>query len=215
MSQVIWILREQRSGGTWFVKKLCEKIKRTSCFFDLLPEFTNLSYINRKHYFIERQQHLDDTEKILNTHDFFATRGLANYTDPCIIRLSRRNKTEQFLSHYLINFSLIPHNLTYQKSLQSFPKLNKIMVSKSEIDKFIKLQNKNDWLWSFATVSYPTEVIYYEDLLDGYNSKLLELDFCMSHKQHDLPVKLPYDKKEVFVNYHLIEKYLTEKLMAR
>ena len=90
MNNIIWVFREHRSGSTWFIKKIAYLLKRPDNFLEM-PE----------KLFLARKQTNQDSKEILNTHNFVALKSLKNYTNPIVIRVSRKNKTEQFISEYI------------------------------------------------------------------------------------------------------------------
>lgn len=216
MNRIIWVLREPRTGGSWFIDKCAALLNRSSYFFESIREFDILPMPRKETYFINRPQHKDDTTRILNTHEFSAVSSFKNYDNPIIIRISRKNKTEQFLSFYLANLtrktynSVKFYNVYNQETLSNMPNYTNLVVEAPAIKQFIKRQKIVDDYWNKIKNVYDTEVIYYEDLLVNYHSKLLNVSFDMNMDHIEkLPLKLPYNKKEIFLNYDLIDKQLS------
>lgn len=211
MNEIIWVLREQRSGGTWFVEKCCEVLKRESYFFEQTSEYNKLPMFRTKYCFLNRVQETKDSQRILNTHDFSAVESLHNYTNPKIFRITRRDKTEQFLSLYLSNLTkkslnVVKYYNVYDKdTLDKLPKYNNLIVEKSAVIQFLDRQKIINDYWNSATSNFECELIYYEDLLQTHHSKLLNLSFNMQEESLNLPIKLPYNKREIFINYDKID----------
>jgi hypothetical protein len=222
MNRIVWVFREQRSGSTWFTTRLANHLSRESHFFDIETNFTKIRFNEqekfREKFFTNRVQQKEDINKILNTHDFLACKGLQNYENPIVFRVSRKNKIEQFFSLYLANLSYSNNygmNIWSTKELENCPKYDNIIVSKKDIDFFIKVQKKNDFLWKSFANMYDTEIVYYEDLLETYTSKVIpDVSFSLknNYANETLTVKLPYNKKEIFLNYDFVEKYICKEL---
>ena len=211
--RIIWVLREYRSGSTWFTMKLCKLLNKEFYFFD---NKLKTNFQDREKFFVSRKQEKDDYMRILNTHHYFALKSFNNYNNPIVFNVTRKNRTEQFLSFYFAfkYSSNIPNKVAVNLSkdkLDLFPKYEKHVVPEIDALEFCKTVKSNSKLWYNNCNNFEHETIYYEDLLDGYNSKLLRTNLCMeTEMDNDLPVKLPYNKQEVVLNYSKIENIILE-----
>lgn len=209
-NRIIWVFREPRSGSTWYTTKLCKELNRQFYFFD--ANF-NIDYLERESYFLNRKQDKEDIKKILNTHHFFGLKALKNYRDPIIIRVTRKNKTEQFLSEYLASYSATRFlNITDVKDMEKLPKIKNVVVPYSNVDKFIEMSSRNEELWKKYATEYEHETMYYEELLEGTNSNIFSLQFDMKDNEEGLTLKLPYKKEEIFLNYDKINNRIKDML---
>ena len=161
-------------------------------------------------------------EQINMTHVF----SLIENFEGVVIHCTRRNIIEHFIATVFydrimkedkewVNFANvigIPshiHNDDKRRPvlIQKFRELverTKFTVYKSEFEEFIKIKKQNEQIIE----SYPghKQTIYYEDLFEGVDIPSLELK-NITFKQRGAFVKLPYDKKEITVNYSEIETW--------
>lgn len=211
MNRIIWVLRELRCGGTWFVDKLSHTYYKKPYMFELVPEYKILSYEERRLYYMNRKESNDDYTRVLNTHDFCAVDGLKNYSNPIVFRVLRRNKTEQFLSLYLGKLGKMHYHVYDNKHIRQLPKYDPMIIPKKGIDQFLRESYDNERLWNSISNLYETETLYYEDLLDTFTSKILpDVKWSMNEPTNDrLPLKMPYDKRKIFLNYDDIEKAIS------
>ena len=213
INQIIWIFREPRSGGTWFTERLALKYNRRLNFLD--DQLSNVPLdISKKNFFLNRVQQENDKDAILNTHNFFALESLKNYQNPIVIRISRKNKVEQFISGYIAEMLKNKFlNIDKVEQLKSFPKIDKFFIDKKRMDFFIQHCKELDILWNTYSNPYRTEVVYYEDLLNSYSSDLLGIhNWSMQDNDVQPTYKIPYSKNELVINFNSVRSYLEQSL---
>lgn len=75
---------------------------------------------------------------------------------------------------------------------------------------YVEEKKYNEKLWNEHSNKYESEMVYYEDLLTGWDSKLLNIHLSMKNNtKSDIP-KLPYDKKKTVINYDEIDRFLKD-----
>jgi hypothetical protein len=202
INRIIWVFREQRAGSTWFTTKLCQHTERQDYFFD-----GHTIYAKREFY-LTRPQEKEDYKRILNTHNFFVMKSLFNYDNPIVIRITRKNKVEQIISNYVT--SLTKHfNIEQKTQLTNFPVLDKFFIPLHKLDQLIRNLTYSESCWQEYAKHYENETVYYETLLQEYNSSLLNISNWSMNKNVDQPtLKLPYDKKSLIINYDEVENYI-------
>lgn len=216
--QIIWIFRERRSGGTWFTLKLCHTLDRENFFIDdKIP--TNCSYFEKEKIFLARHQQDGDEKKILNTHFFYGLPSIANYTNPILLRISRKDKTEQFLSEVIAsryNRLKSLYNLHDLNNLHKFKSIEPHKLDETLVFDFIEQSKTNEKLWYNYSKNFNNETIYYEDLITKFSSKILPIEnWSMANNENNLTYKLPYEKEKIFLNYKRIKKIIEEKLITK
>ena len=239
--RIIWNIRDPRSGSTWFVNNLCIKLARTSHFFDILNPnifgvyddtyYNELDKDNKKRvisdFFEGLKQDQADTYKILNTHEYTILESISNYKDPILFRNLRRNKTEQFASLIVANKTQ-RYNVHSIYQRDTIPKIDTITVSEGSIFSFIQRVNDAEILWQTHAPNYENETVYYEDLLEGWESTILPIKFKMNPNEEDknlrtgsksvsainptIPIKLPFNYREIITNYDDVDRILKENL---
>lgn len=201
---IIWIFREMRSGSSWFTAKLSNTLNRKAHFFDI-QECAQIDPSQRGQFFLNRKQQVEDYNKILNTHYFLGLSSLSNYDNPIVFRVTRRNKTEQFLSEYLVTLrNQQTTNVENQSDIEKLPTIDKSIVPLKLAKSFVARHKEYDNLWKQYSIHYRNEVVYYEDLLEKYQSTILPLGpWKMNNVETEpgLTYKLPYDKQELILNY--------------
>lgn len=237
--KIIWYFREPRSGSIWVKNNLKNLLKREMRIFDFprnegfqRQQFNDERLENNKtllkesedpnqrhnhlvmNYFNDRNQQLDDVDYLLDSHHFEPLVTMKKYTNPILLRTSRKNKTEQFLSSYIAKNTGI-HQLYTQTEIDSYPKINPIIVPLDKtIYRYIRYTIRIETWWNEYASQHENETIYYEDILSGWESKILPLKLNMSEMNNieELPMKLPYDKREIILNYDEVDKLLKQEL---
>lgn len=211
--EIIWIFTEPRSGSTWFSRKLSLILNRR-----LHPRDQGFESKNNKEigdFFLSRQQLETDKEVIFDTHFFSGLKGLKNYSNPIVLRVTRKNKVEQFLSRVIAtkyNHNRVWNVITEQER-NNLPIIEKTVVSINEVREYIRLTKRNESLWNEYSSIYRNETIYYEDLLENFNSKILPVsNLSMKIEEEGLPLKMPYNKKDIFINYDQIAKLIKREM---
>jgi hypothetical protein len=210
LNRIIWVFREPRTGSSWFTHRLADTTQRTIHFFDI-KECLRIKPNERLDYFKNRKQQFHDNNLILNTHYFSALNGLCNYDNPIIFRTCRKDKTEQFLSQYLLNFRHEKYiNVKTDEDINNFPYIPPMIVPLNEVYGFVKFNQKLDNEWTTFTKEYTTETVYYEDLLSNYNSTIMPLYnwSMLNSNENDLTKKIPYDKTKIILNYDKIKNIM-------
>ena len=94
-----------------------------------------------------------------------------------------------------------------------------IVISQEEIDIFINMQKtKFDEPWNRYSSNYENETVYYEDVLESWSSSILPITLSMkntnkvgevvSGRGRLFTLKIPYDKKELILNYEQVVETL-------
>jgi hypothetical protein len=66
---------------------------------------------------------------------------------------------------------------------------------------------ENQVFWDKYSNQYRNETVYYEDLVNGHNFKYLPIPkIGMNIDDDNILKKIPYDKREIVLNYDQIEK---------
>ncbi len=195
--EILWLFREPRTGSSWLNIKLSKLLNRERNFLDdqAIGDLTN--------FFLKRIQHEDDINHILSTHHFQALESLQNYKDPIIIRTLRKNKVEQFFSQYIGLHSELKYIRYYEEKINLQP----MMVPKKKAILFMEKSLENQVFWDKYSNQYRNETVYYEDLVNGHNFKYLPIPkLGMNIDDDNILKKIPYDKREIVLNYDQIEK---------
>lgn len=210
--KTIWLFKEQRSGSSILAETLCRELSLNYVFvenfYQHLPKTQRISRI------LKRTPEDTDTASLLHTHLFEATTVLSKYQNPIVLRCSRKNKFEQFLSWLTVKesdwnfFHLTKDNILNQNQIFEELCKRKIVVKKSDFDKFTLLHYSHEKFWKVAE-SYPNQVIYYEDIITGtididilnlYNLKLNSNNYIKNPDTY---------KKDIFVNYDEVQTWFS------
>lgn len=237
--RIIWNIRDPRSGSTWFLYNLTAKLIRVSYFFDILnPDlfstkdvYTLPDSIEKKNainnFFRNRKQDDRDAYKILNTHEYSALESMGNYKDPIIFRNARKNKTEQFASLVIANYTQT-YNVHSKDRRSNLPKEISVTVPEGEIVCFIDRVKEAERLWQTYATQYENETVYYEDLQKGWESNIVPVKMLMEGDEDTfnksnlkpsfhirgipgnppMPLKLPYNYQQIITNYDKIDMVL-------
>lgn len=212
--RVIWVFREPRSGSSWFTSRLANTLDRQYYFFDDMLSKKMIDFNQRLEYFLHRKQEPDDVNKLLNTHHFFGLQSMSNYTDPILIRVTRKNKVEHFCSIW-ISRNIVGkfYNVHNEYELSKYPEIKPVEIPYKHVYQYIDKIKINEQLWNTYATGYENETVTYEQLLDNFSSTLLPIEnWSMQVPQEGLSIKLPYNKKEVIINYSFIENIIRENL---
>ena len=193
--RIIWLFRQPRSGSTWFQYALKNRIGR------------KILFMNREYNIDGRVQQPEDTELLLSTHNFNALERIHEFTNPIIFCIDRKNHTEQFISNHIASHTKI-FNVNSNNEVINFPFIKPFTIPLRYVRLWSEYKKYRDSLWNKYALNYENEVVYYEDLLKGWNSKLISsLYFSMGDTTYtdSTPRKLPYDKKDIILNYNTID----------
>ena len=213
MNRIIWLFRETRSGSTWLAGYLCSKLNRTSIFLeeDLPKSMTLDDKIKR---LSGRKQLESDRNVIIHTHIYELTKILHEYDNPIVLRCSRKNKFEQFLSWCGIKYSNYKfYNLQKQQNIFDTRLYEKFISKKIQITKQDYLEwcdyelDRIDKSWAFVK-PFENHTVYYEDMLDG-TANIPNLDLYNIKMNNDGSIlKLPENyKKNMIINYNEIKEW--------
>ena len=212
-TKTIWLFREPRTGGTWLTTALQKELKRGTAW----PG--------------ETDKVIDPTTVIINFHNFKqGFEHIQEYDDPILIRTTRRNKADILISDhvrtrigdYMISTGVPPiNNITteeeyiYIKNIMH-NRIKPFVITQREIDNFIACQKtKFDVQWNINSRECENETVYYEDLLESWSSSILPITLSMKNQKQFgegssarlFTHKIPYDKKELILNYEeIVEK---------
>lgn len=189
-SRNVWVFAEERSGSSWLSRELAVRLGKQYWGVD---EFeVNPNWVHQTHEF-EFLERIDDF----------------------VIRTTRRNKYEHFLSYKFFierqkqgwkhpHISHPPGVERFQKMLELPP----ITVSKEDVEQWLAMNRERKRQW--ANYKYPKQTIYYEDLFEGVSIPELKIDL-ISFKQGGQLQKLPYNKEEHFTNAEQVREWLSEE----
>ena len=218
---VIWIFREPRTGGTWFSDHVAKNLGFTQCFIDGTragppPPNSELGFDSESFFKEVHKFPLEST--VFNTHFFTALLLMDRFENPILIRCARRNKTEQFMSHWLTKMTdyrftnIIPGDDSHQRSVELFEKVTQqpTVVPKKDVETYMRVRLRNEMLWDQYATKYQNFTVYYEDLCEnGVDIPFINLYNCKITSE-GLTEKLPEYKSKVFLNRDMIQKWIED-----
>lgn len=221
-NRIVWVICMPRSGSNWFKWNLCVYLKRYNHGFH---DGTISDMSNHVEFFKNRKQESEDYNRILNTHLIRALESINNYTNPIIIRTQRKNLTEQFLSLYITRITGMYNVSTIDEFNKKWSINQPLTIPIDEVYSYIENLEYEYKIWDTYSSQYENETVYYEDLLSGWESKIIPIKLNMTHNDSNkqtysysnklcrmtLPIKIPYNKKEIISNYDQIEKIFEER----
>lgn len=214
MNRIVWLFKEQRSGSSWLCHHICKTINLTYTLVE--DEYQHLPRHDRIKNIVSRKQQDTDYGSLLHTHLFEGLMSLSKYDNPIVIRCSRKNRFEQFLSWYAVKstnwkfFHLMrseeKSNFGERKVFDDLLK-SKIVIPKSEYHEFMhRVVDTSDKFWNLAS-RYDNQVIYYEDMMEG-SFDIPVLGMYNNHMDEDTFIKNPDSyKKDIFVNYDEVKDW--------
>lgn len=217
MNRVVWLFKEQRSGSSWLCNHICNVTELNYEFVE--RDYQHLSRPERIKTILSREKQDSDIGSLLHTHMFEGLLTLKKYDDPLVIRCSRRNRFEQFLSWYAVKssnwkfFHLMKtessSNIGEREVFEDLLK-SKIVVPKSEYTEFMnRVVHTSNHYWELAK-NYDNQTIFYEDMLiGGFDIPMLNMHDI--HMDQDVFLKNPDSyKKEIFINYDEVKEWFDE-----
>ena len=207
--KVIWLFRHRRSGSTWFNETLKKVIKRQGLL--IKPVTKKENYLSDYSIdFNNRSEEPKDKEIILSTHHFVILEEMHRWTNPILICVNRKDNTENFISDFIFKKVTGIANLQNTSELILFPNIEPLCIPIRFAEMYVEEKKYNEKLWNEHSNKYESEMVYYEDLLTGWDSKLLNIHLSMKNNtKSDIP-KLPYDKKKIVINYDEIDRFLKD-----
>lgn len=213
----IWIIREPRSGSTWFTHHVVNHLGFDHCFVDrnvvgLPSDGSNLEFDSEA--VLNEINKFSPTNTIFSTHFFTMMRMMDRFEDPIIIRCARRNTLDQFLSHSLAkstNYKFT--NITTDEQQEVFDNLvesSRLLIPKKDLAEYVRIKRRNETIWDEFAPKFKNFTVYYEDLCEiGVDIPLLNMYNCKI-EDNGFTQKLPDYKTKVFLNYDMIQKWISE-----
>ena len=192
---IVWLFAEERSGSTWLITTIATMLK--------LP-------------FSYREQDGERTEGVVQTHTF----DYLKEAHGVLLRTTRRDVPEHFLSWAILNRAKSAHKDWYQhpfmsrdggreRDLQRLDVLrnDKFEVTRADVHEFLELKRTRNKLWDAKDAEKQT--IYYEDLFTGVDIPQLSLKNFGFHLLGGFE-KIPYDKREMIANWQEATNWINE-----
>jgi len=200
----VWVFREMRSGSTGFCATISELLGKKDNFVRKTFEDAILS------------------STVLNsTHNFSLLEEVVKNTNPILIRCSRHDKVEQFLSSkaiwFLSNLMLDKTIINVQKNtteeqLAEFNQIvekNKIRITESEVLGYINECNEQDRLWEEFGSLAENETVFYEDLLNPLDLPIVDLhNVRVLNSPLSFTKKMPDYKHKLFSNINQVTVWM-------
>ena len=197
-----------RSGSTAFAETLAERLNRPYCS---VADTSDMSH-----------PLTDDETIIFSTHSFNSLVQMTSYNNPILIRCTRRNLTEQCLSHLLstkINKQL-PDNMRFwndrrdenrKENRNRFYNADPFLATKKEV--FDYLNKNQSWKtdWNLYSQDYRNYTVYYEDLCErGVDIPELGV-YNFSIAEGATTRQLPSSYKErILLNHEMVRTWISE-----
>lgn len=200
----VWVFREMRSGGTGFSSKLTGMLGKT---FNFVSDTLDDAIIS--------------PDVVNNTHRFTLIEEVVSKYNPILIRVTRRNKTEQMLSKWAIIHSAntMPDKAiiniqptTSEEQLEGFDELvehHPITIEEPDVIGFARQCLEFDALWKKYGSLAENTTVYYEDLLKPMSLPIVDLH-RISFLDGINTSKFPEYKSKLFTNYAQVEKWMKE-----
>ena len=212
----IWIIREPRSGSTWFTHHVVEQLGFDHCFVDRklvgLPSGESGLEFNSEVALTEINK-FSTTNTIFSTHFFTMLRLMDRFEDPIIIRCARRNILDQFLSYCLVKSTNNKFtNIHGEQHQELFDEIieSPLLIPKKDLTEYVRIKRRNEAIWDEFAPKFKNFTIYYEDLCEnGVDIPLLNMYNCKI-EENGFTQKLPDYKTKVFLNYDMIQKWVSE-----
>ena len=200
----VWVFREMRSGGTGFCDELASALGKN---FNFVTESLDDAIIS--------------PDVLNNTHRFNLIEDVVKICNPILIRVTRRNKTEQLLSKQAIAHSanvmadkaiinIIPD--TTEEQLTGFDELVKnhpLTIEERQVIVFARQCLEYDYLWKKYGSLVENTTVYYEDLVEPMSLPIIDLH-RISFLDDTHTAKFPEYKNRLFTNYTQIEQWMKE-----
>lgn len=216
----IWIIREPRSGSTCFTEHVATRLGFNHCFLDsmvtgaLAQRYPELGF--NPTAAISKINKFSQNNTVFSTHFFNMLQIIDRFEDPIVIRCTRRNTLEQFLSYCLIkstNYKFTSINPTERKTNQEqFDKLldSHLLIPKKDVTEYMLAKSRDEAIWNEFAPKFKNFTVYYEDLCEnGVDIPLLNMYNCKID-ENGYTQKLPDYKTKVFLNYDMIQKWISE-----
>ena len=216
----IWIIREPRSGSTWLTHHVAKQLGLLHFFIDRTvvgssPAESELEFDIE--VLSKEVSKFPKDSTIFSTHFFTMLHIMDRFEDPIIIRCTRRNKLEQFLSDYLAkttnySFTNITTDEQQQTTREIFEQLieTRLLVPKKDLVEYLRIKKRNEVLWDTYATKFKNFTVYYEDLCEnGVDIAPINLYNCRIEESGHTE-KLPEYKTKVFLNYDMIQNWIKD-----
>ena len=197
--RIIWVIREPRCGSSSAVGVMSDRLHRVNYFVE--------SHVNGALTNLHQQE--GDAGKILHTHHFSALRSINNYDNPILIRLTRKNSADQFLSEMackLMDWKFTnmlvgaTGDTDNRHVFEDFTK-TKVTITQTQMNAWINHRTVCNALWDSVSSKYERQVLYYEDYTNEIDIPILGLYNVNLTAQ---TLELPDYKRTVFINYDAV-----------
>jgi hypothetical protein len=193
----IWMFREKRSGSTGLTQALCAKLEKT------------LLYINEKDLVVY------DSSVLVNTHTFDLLLEIREEHNPILLRCTRKNKFEQFLSLKMTNLTGFTNINTFDTLEQDADRIiynkyikdNRVEITKLEVFNYLRDINRDERLWNQTAFKFPNHIFYYEDLFAPISIPVLGI-YDVNIGISGYTKQIPEYKKEFFTNYDMVKEWM-------
>jgi len=203
---VVWILREMRSGSTAFAETLAEQLAR--------PHMPIVLHAGTSHPLST------DEDMIYSTHSFHTITQLDSYQDPILIRCTRRDLTEQCISHLIATTfnSKVPNlekfwNMRRPKGKNQniFDTIEPLTFTKKQVVEYLDLNKSWKIYWDTHAHKYRNYTVYYEDLCEeGVDIPDLGVYSFSINDETATTQRLPNYKNRICLNHAMIQKWISE-----
>lgn len=200
----VWVFREMRSGGTGFSSSLAGFLAKTFNFVE---------------------ETLDDAifspTVLNNTHNFSLIPNVIEKVNPLLIRCTRRNKVDQFLSKeaILLSVELMPEKAliniqphTTKEQLDGFSQLvekHQKVIPEAQVIGFANKCLNRDKLWREHASVVENETVFYEDLLNPIDIPIVDLyNVSLLNGPIASTEKMPDYKHKLFPNYDQVTEWM-------
>jgi len=149
------------------------------------------------------------------THNMTYIKSVPKNSNSIVIRTTRKNFTEHFLSAMAIqtigSAAQKFTNFTYEKPYDPiFDKIknSRIQIKKNQVIDWVEGQRDVELLFNDHTKNLNYQIVYYEDMFKPFDIPILDLyniDFSLSRQY---TYKLPDYKREVFTNYDQVQQWM-------
>jgi hypothetical protein len=186
-SRNIWLFSEERSGSSWLSRELARRFSKQHVGVD------------------EFEEH---QEWVHHTHEF---EYLEKITNPIVIRTTRKDQFQHFLSYSLFTYGKAngwrhPH-ISFPKSVDGFNQfltLPKLSITEADIEYWTDLKNIRNSLWD--AYQGEKQTVYYEDLYEGVAIPALRITKIGFSDGGEFK-KLPYIKEDHIANIHDVKAW--------
>ena len=192
----VWMFREPRSGSTGLTQALADKLNKTFLFIE------------------NKNQIVYDSSVLLNTHNFNLLDQIKEEHNPILLRCTRKDKFEQFLSLNMLHLTRFTNIYTHQdgeteriNKFNKFVKENNKEITKTEMLKFLVLKKNENLLWNQIASKFENHVFYYEDSAFPVDIPVLGM-YNINIELEKYTEKIPEYKKDFYTNYDMVKQWM-------